>query len=102
MAAQDETGVYLLLGIGGTPEGIITACAMKAMNGTIQARLWPRDDAERSKAQKAGHDLERVLHTDDLVSGQNTFFIATGITDGDLLRGVRYYAGGASTRSLVM
>jgi fructose-1,6-bisphosphatase II len=87
MAALDGTGVDLLLGIGGTPEGIITACAMKAMNGTIQARLWPRDDAERRKATEAGHVLDRVLHTDDLVAGDNTFFIATGITDGDLLRG---------------
>jgi len=102
MAALDDTGVDLLLGIGGTPEGIITACAMKAMNGTIQARLWPRDDAERRKAQEAGHDLDRVLHTEDLVAGKNTFFVATGITDGDLLRGVRYTPGGASTRSIVM
>jgi fructose-1,6-bisphosphatase II len=102
MAALDETGVDLLLGIGGTPEGIVTACAMKAMNGVIQAQLWPRDDAERRKAQDAGHDLDRILHTDDLVQGKNTFFVATGITDGDLLRGVRYYPGGASVRSLVM
>ena len=80
----------LLLGVGGTPEGIITACAMKAMDGVIQARLWPRDDAERRKALDAGHDLDRVLHTDDLVTGDNTFFVATGITDGELLRGVRY------------
>jgi fructose-1,6-bisphosphatase II len=102
MAALDGTGVDLVLGVGGTPEGVITACAMKAMNGTIQARLWPRDDAERRKAMDAGHDLDRVLHTDDLVAGDNTFFIATGITDGDLLRGVRYSAEGATTRSLVM
>jgi fructose-1,6-bisphosphatase II len=102
MAALDGTGVDLLLGIGGTPEGIITACAMKAMNGAIQARLWPRDDAERRKAIEAGHVLDRVLHTDDLVAGDNTFFIATGITDGDLLRGVRYLPDGASTRSIVM
>jgi fructose-1,6-bisphosphatase II len=102
MAALDGTGVDLLLGIGGTPEGIITACAMKAMNGTIQARLWPRDDAERRKAIEGGHVLDRVLHTNDLVAGDNTFFIATGITDGELLRGVRYFAAGASTRSIVM
>jgi fructose-1,6-bisphosphatase II len=101
-AALDDSGVDLLLGIGGTPEGIITACAMKAMNGTIQAKLWPRDDAERSKAEAAGHDLGRVLHTDDLVAGDNTFFAATGITDGDLLRGVRYTRAGANTRSIVM
>jgi fructose-1,6-bisphosphatase II len=102
MAALDGTGVDLLLGVGGTPEGIITACAMKAMNGTIQARLWPCDDAERRKAVEAGHVIDRVLQTDDLVAGDNTFFIATGITDGDLLRGVRYAADGASTRSIVM
>jgi fructose-1,6-bisphosphatase II len=102
MAALGDSGVDLLLGIGGTPEGIITACAMKAMNGAIQARLWPRDEAERRKAQEAGHDLDRILLTDDLVSGENTFFVATGITDGDLLRGVRYTGGEASTRSLVM
>jgi fructose-1,6-bisphosphatase II len=101
-AALPGTGVDLLLGIGGTPEGIITACAMKAMNGTIQARLWPRDDAERRKARDAGHEPDRVLHTDDLVAGDNTFFVATGITDGDLLRGVRYSPAGASTRSIVM
>jgi fructose-1,6-bisphosphatase II len=101
-AALDDSGVDLLLGVGGTPEGIITACAMKAMNGAIQARLWPRDDAERRKAEGAGHDLSRVLHTDDLVAGTNTFFAATGITDGDLLRGVRYTPAGASTRSIVM
>ncbi len=102
MAALDGTGVDLLLGIGGTPEGIITACAMKAMNGTIQARLWPRDDAERRKAIDAGHVLDRVLHTDDLVAGDNTLFIATGITDGELLQGVRYFGSGARTRSIVM
>jgi fructose-1,6-bisphosphatase II len=101
-AALDDGGVDLLLGVGGTPEGIITACAMKAMGGTIQARLWPRDDAERIKAEQAGHDLARVLHTDDLVAGDNTFFAATGITNGDLLRGVRYTPAGASTRSIVM
>jgi fructose-1,6-bisphosphatase II len=84
------------------PRGIITACAMKAMNGTIQARLWPRDDAETRKAIEAGNVLDRVLHTDDLVAGDNMFFIATGITDGDLLRGVRYFPAGASTRSIVM
>jgi fructose-1,6-bisphosphatase II len=102
LAALNGSGVDLVLGIGGTPEGIITACAMKAMNGTIQAKLWPRDDDERRRAEKAGHDLGRVLHTDDLVAGDNTFFVATGITDGDLLRGVRYSSDGASTRSMVM
>ena len=101
-AATDDTGTELMLSVGGTPEGIITACAMKAMNGVIQARLAPRDDAERDKAVAAGHDLSRVLHTDDLVTGENTFFVATGITDGELLRGVRYTAQGAETESIVM
>ena len=91
-----------MLSVGGTPEGIITACAMKAMNGVIQARLEPRDEAERRKALDAGHDLNRVLHTDDLVTGDNTFFVATGITDGELLRGVRYSPSGAQTESIVM
>jgi fructose-1,6-bisphosphatase II len=102
MAARPDTGVDLLLGIGGTPEGIITACAITCLGGTIQGRLWPRDDDERAKAVAAGHDLDRVLHTADLVSGENVFFVATGITDGELLRGVRYRAGGATTHSLVM
>ena len=102
MAARPDTGVDLLLGIGGTPEGIIAACAIKCLGGMIQGRLWPRDDAERAKAIDAGHDLERVLATDDLVRSDNVFFVATGITDGELLRGVRYRAGGASTHSLVM
>ncbi|RLV50786.1 class II fructose-bisphosphatase [Nocardioides mangrovicus] len=102
MAARPDTGIDLLLGTGGTPEGIITACAMKCMDGVIQGRLSPRDDAEREKAVDAGHDLERVLHTDDLVSGDDCFFVATGITDGELMQGVRYRGGGASTHSLVM
>jgi len=102
MAARPDTGVDLLLGVGGTPEGIITACAIKCLGGTIQGRLWPRDDAERAKALDAGHDLDRVLGTDDLVRSDNVFFLATGITDGELLRGVRNRAGGATTHSLVM
>ncbi|NYG06291.1 fructose-1,6-bisphosphatase II [Phycicoccus badiiscoriae] len=102
MAARDDTGIDLLLGIGGTPEGIITACAIKCLGGVIQGRLWPQDDDERQRAIDAGHDLDRVLSTDDLVTGENCFFVATGITDGELLRGVRYRAGGATTHSLVM
>jgi fructose-1,6-bisphosphatase II len=102
MAAREGTGIDLLLGIGGTPEGIITACAIKTMGGVIQARLWPTDDAERAKAIDAGHDLDRVLSTDELVSGDDVFFVATGITDGEMLRGVRYKGGGATTHSLVM
>jgi fructose-1,6-bisphosphatase II len=102
MAARPDTGVDLLMGVGGTPEGIIAACAIKCLGGTIQGRLWPRDDAERAKAMDAGHDLDRVLDTGDLVRSDNVFFVATGITDGELLRGVRYRAGGATTHSLVM
>ena len=101
-AARPNTGVDMLIGIGGTPEGIIAACALKCMGGAIQGRLWPRDDEERDKAIGAGHDLSRVLTTDDLVSGDNAFFVATGITDGDLLRGVHYRSGGCTTQSIVM
>jgi fructose-1,6-bisphosphatase II len=102
MAARDGTGVDLLLGIGGTPEGIIAACAIKCLGGTIQGRLAPRDEAERQRALDAGHDLRQVLTTDDLVASEDAFFAATGITDGELLAGVRYRAGGATTHSLVM
>jgi fructose-1,6-bisphosphatase II len=101
-AARPNTGVDLLYGIGGTPEGIITAAAMKCMGGAMQGRLWPKDDEERVRAIDAGHDLDRVLSTDDLVRGDNVFFCATGITDGDLLRGVHYRAGGCTTQSIVM
>jgi fructose-1,6-bisphosphatase II len=101
-AARPGTGVDLLMGIGGTPEGIITACALKCIGGAMQARLWPRDDAEREKALDAGHDLDRVLETDDLVAGDNVFFCATGITNGSLLRGVHYTPGGCTTQSIVM
>jgi fructose-1,6-bisphosphatase II len=100
-AAREGTGVDLLLGIGGTPEGIIAACALKCMGGALQGRLWPKDDEERQKALDAGHDLDRVLEIDDLVQG-DVFFVATGITDGELLRGVQYRAGGCTTQSLVM
>jgi len=102
MAARDGTGVDLLLGVGGTPEGIITACAIKCLGGVIQARLAPRDEAERDKALAAGHDLGHVLTTDDLVTSEDAFFAATGITDGELMTGVRFRAGGAATHSLVM
>jgi fructose-1,6-bisphosphatase II len=101
-AARPDTGLDMLIGIGGTPEGIIAACAMKCMGGMIQGRLWPKDDDERQKAIDAGHDLDRVLSTDDLVSGDDCFFVATGITDGELLRGVRYRSSIARTHSLVM
>lgn len=104
MAARPDTGIDLLLGTGGTPEGIITACAMKALGGVIQGQLWPQDDDERQKALDAGHDLspDHVLFTEDLVSGDDCFFVASGITDGELMRGVRYRAGGCTTHSLVM
>ncbi|HEU4948560.1 MAG TPA: class II fructose-bisphosphatase [Kribbella sp.] len=101
-AARPDTGLDMLVGIGGTPEGIIAACAMKCLGGLIQGRLWPRDDEERQKAIDAGHDLDQVLSTDDLVSGDDCFFVATGITDGELLRGVRYRSSIARTHSLVM
>jgi fructose-1,6-bisphosphatase II len=101
-AARSESDVDVLMGIGGTPEGIIAACALKCMGGAIQTKLWPRDDAEREKALAAGHDLDRVLGTDDLVTGDNCFFVGTGVTSGDLLRGVRYRSGGAYTQSIVM
>ncbi|RKN47283.1 class II fructose-bisphosphatase [Streptomyces hoynatensis] len=102
MSVREGTGADLLLGVGGTPEGIIAACAIKCLGGTIQGKLWPKDEAERRAALDAGHDLDRVLHTDDLVRGENVFFVATGITDGELLRGVRYRAETATTQSLVM
>ena len=104
MAARADTGIDLLLGVGGTPEGIIAACAMKCLDGVIQGRLWPKDDEERQRALDAGHNLDpdNVLQTDDLVTGDDVFFVATGITDGELMRGVRYRAGGCSTHSLVM
>ncbi|MCF7551203.1 class II fructose-bisphosphatase [Pseudonocardia sp. WMMC193] len=101
-AARPTTGVDMLVGIGGTPEGIIAAAALKCMGGEIQGRLWPKDDEERSKAVAAGHDLDRVLTTNELVTGENVFFCATGVTDGDLLRGVHYRAGGCTTQSIVM
>jgi fructose-1,6-bisphosphatase II len=102
MAAREGTGIDLLLGVGGTPEGVIAACAVKCLGGIILGQLAPSDDAERAKALEAGHDLSRVLTTDDLVASDDAFFAATGITNGELLAGVRYKAGGATTNSLVM
>ncbi|MFF4619535.1 class II fructose-bisphosphatase [Nonomuraea jabiensis] len=102
MAARGGTGIDLLLGIGGTPEGIVAACALKCLGGVIQGKLWPRDDAERSKAVNAGHDLNQVLTTNDLVKSDDVFFAATGITHGELMQGVRFRAGSAVTESLVM
>lgn len=101
-AARSGTGVDALMGIGGTPEGIVTACAIKTLGGVIQGRLWPTSDDEKQKAIDAGHDLDRVLSTDDLVTGDNCCFAATGFTDGDLLRGVRYAKDKVLTQSIVM
>jgi fructose-1,6-bisphosphatase II len=100
--AWRNSGNDILFGIGGTPEGVIAAAALKCLGGTIQGRLWPRNDDERKAAEDAGYDLNQVLTLDDLVSGDDVFFSATGITDGELLRGVRYWGDGAGTQSLVM
>jgi fructose-1,6-bisphosphatase II len=103
LAVTERSPVDLLWGIGGTPEGVISAAAIKCLGGQLLGRLWPRDEHERSAALQAGYDLQRVLTRDDLVAGEDVFFSATGITDGDVLQGVRYpSAGGASTESLVM
>ncbi|BBZ20900.1 class II fructose-bisphosphatase [Mycolicibacterium gadium] len=101
-ACRPNSGTDMLAGIGGTPEGIIAAAAIRCMGGAIQAVLAPTDDNERQKAIDAGHDVDRVLETEDLVSGENVFFCATGVTDGDLLQGVRYSGGGCTTQSIVM
>ena len=100
--AWPDAGIDVLFGIGGTPEGVTAAAALKCMGGEIQGRLWPRNDAEREAAVEAGYDLSAILTTDDLVQGDNCFFAATGVTDGELLEGVRYDRRGATTQSLVM
>ncbi len=100
--AWPGAGVDVLFGIGGTPEGVLAAAALKCMGGEIQGRLYPRDDGERQAALDAGYDLDAVLTTDTLVQGDNCFFAATGITDGELLQGVRYHRNGTTTQSLVM
>ena len=102
MTAREGTGVDVLVGIGGTPEGVITACALKCLDGALFGRLWPRDDGERRRALDAGYDLDRVLTIDDLVAGENVFFAATGVTDGELLRGVRFEHREVVTQSLSM
>ena len=103
LAVSDNTRVDLLWGIGGTPEGVISAAAIKCTGGQLLGRLYPRDDVERDAAITAGYDLEQVLTCHDLVRGDNCFFSATGVTDGDVLAGVRYHGNrGASTESLVM
>jgi fructose-1,6-bisphosphatase II len=101
-AASYGSGIDLLLGIGGTPEGILAACALRSLGGVIQARLWPSDEAERRRALDAGHDLSRVLTTEHLVSGRDVIFVATGVTHGDLLRGVSRNGTALTTHSVVM
>jgi len=101
-AAAPRSGIDLLIGIGGTPEGVIAAAALKCLGGAMQGRLWPRDDDERRALVDDGFDLDAVLSTDDLVSGDDVFFAASGITEGNLLRGVRYWPDGATTYSMVM
>ena len=101
-AVSAEAGVDLLWGIGGTPEGVLSAAAIKCLGGQLLGRLWPRDDSERQAAVDAGYDLDRILDVDRLVSGKDVFFAATGVTDGDLLQGVRYSRGKATTESLIM
>jgi fructose-1,6-bisphosphatase II len=100
--ATPGSGTDILFGIGGTPEGVIAAAALKCLGGEILGRLYPRDDEERQAALDAGYDLDQVLTKEDLVAGDDVFFSATGISDGDLLRGVRYWGNGASTQSMVM
>jgi fructose-1,6-bisphosphatase II len=103
LAVSDNSPVDLLWGIGGTPEGVISAAAIKCIGGQLLGRLWPRDEEERAAAEKAGYELSKVLNCDDLVKGEDVFFSATGVTDGDVLQGVRYQGDrGATTESLVM
>jgi fructose-1,6-bisphosphatase II len=101
-AAHGGSEVDMLIGIGGTPEGVISAAAIKCLGGALQGRLWPRNDEERQKLVDAGYDVDKVLTTDDLVSGDDVFVAATGVTTGALLRGVRYTKQGAVTDSMVM
>ena len=101
-AARPGTGIDILMGIGGTPEGVIAAAALKCLGGAMQGRLYPRNDEERDALREGGFDIGKVLTTDDLVSGHDVFFAATGITNGALLRGVRYHGDGATTYSMVM
>ena len=102
MTAQPNSGVDVLIGIGGTPEGVIAACALRAMGGEIQGKMYARDEDELNRGREAGYDFDKILTMDDLVSSEDVFFTATGITDGELLKGVRYFGSGASTDSLVV
>ncbi len=101
-AALPETGVDVLMGIGGTPEGVLTAAAIKCIGGIIQGKAWPRNEKERDAALAAGIDLDKVYYTDDLINSDDVFFAATGVSTGELLEGVRYFSGGAATQSLAM
>jgi fructose-1,6-bisphosphatase II len=101
-AARPMTGIDVLMGIGGTPEGVISATALKCLGGAIQGRLWPRSEQERDAAIDAGYELDKILTTDDLVAGDDVFFAATGVTGGDFLNGVRYREDYATTQSIVM
>jgi fructose-1,6-bisphosphatase II len=102
MAARPDTGIDLLWGIGGTPEGVLTAAAYRCLGGQLRGRLWPRNEEEAKAARDAGYDLDKVLTEEDLCGADNIAFAATGVTNGDLLQGVRYFGGGARTQSLVM
>ncbi len=102
MTAIEDTGLDILMGIGGSPEAVVTACALKCIGGEIQCKLWPRNEEERQKALDEGLDLEQVLAIDELAQGDNVFFAATGVTDGELLQGVKYFGSGAKTYSIVM
>jgi fructose-1,6-bisphosphatase II len=102
MTALPDTGIDVLMGIGGSPEAVVAACALRCLGGEIQCRLWPRDQAERDQAKSDGLDLGRILTTRDLAAGEDVFFAATGVSDGEVLKGVRYFGHGARTQSIVM
>lgn len=102
MTSWPDAGVDVLIGIGGTPEGVLAACALRAMGGEIQGKLYARDENELRRGREAGYDFDKILTMDDLVSSEDVFFAATGITDGELLQGVRYFGDGARTDSIVV
>jgi fructose-1,6-bisphosphatase II len=102
MTAWPDSGIDLLMGVGGTPEGVLSACALKCMGGEIQGKIYPRNQDETDRGRAAGYDVDKVFQMDDLVASDNVFFAATGITDGELLDGVKYFGSGARTHSLVM
>jgi fructose-1,6-bisphosphatase II len=102
MAASPDTGIDILMGVGGAPEAVVAACAIRCIGGGIQCKLWPRDEGEWAAVREHGVDVNRVLTAEDLVAGDDIFFAATGITDGELLKGVHYFRDGATTESIVM